>query len=197
MSPPSLRDTVLRAAVDHIAEHGPDGLSFRQVAAAAGVSHQAPYHHFSDRRGIFRAIALEGFTMFAAALRTAEQRTDIDQSTALLQGYVDFAVEHKGHFRVMFRFDLTHIDEDSTLAAVADDSFGVLVDHVQRELGDNAPLDDIRDRVAAMWSIAHGMATLLIDGTLEHKVGPVTDRQALVRAIAAHSGLAGPTKAQP
>jgi hypothetical protein len=130
-------------------------------------------------------------------LRTAEQRTDIDQSTALLQGYVDFAVEHKGHFRVMFRFDLTHIDEDSTLAAVADDSFGVLVDHVQRELGDNAPLDDIRDRVAAMWSIAHGMATLLIDGTLEHKVGPVTDRQALVRAIAARSGLAGPRKAQP
>jgi AcrR family transcriptional regulator len=197
MSPTSLRDTVLRAAVDHIAEHGPDGLSFRQVAAAAGVSHQAPYHHFSDRRGIFRAIALEGFTMFAAALRTAEQRTDIDQSTALLQGYVDFAVEHKGHFRVMFRFDLTHIAEDSTLAAVADDSFGVLVDHVQRELGDSAPVDDIRDRVAAMWSIAHGMATLLIDGTLEHKVGPVTDRQALVRAIAAHSGLAGPSKAQP
>jgi hypothetical protein len=65
------------------------------------------------------------------------------------------------------------------------------------ELGDSAPLDDIRDRVAAMWSMAHGMATLLIDGTLEHKVGPVTDRQALVRAIAAHSGLAGPSKAQP
>jgi hypothetical protein len=38
---------------------------------------------------------------------------------------------------------------------------------------------------------------LLIDGTLEHKVGPVTDRQALVRAIAAHSGLAGPRGAHP
>ena len=98
MATSSLRDTVLRAAVDHIAEHGPDGLSFRQVAAAAGVSHQAPYHHFSDRRGIFRAIALEGFAVFAAALRAAEQRTDIDQSTALLHGYVDFALEHKGHF---------------------------------------------------------------------------------------------------
>lgn len=197
MPPASLRDTVLRAAVDHIAEHGPDGLSFRQVAAAAGVSHQAPYHHFSDRRGIFRAIALEGFTLFAAALRAAEQRTDVDPSTALMQGYVDFALEHKGHFRVMFRFDLTHIAEDPTLAAVADDSFDVLVDHVQRELGDSAPVDDIRDRVVAMWSIAHGMATLLIDGTLEHKVGHVTDRQALVRAIAAHSGLAGPRKGRP
>ena len=193
MSPASLRDTVLRAAVDHIAEHGPDGLSFRQVAADAGVSHQAPYHHFTDRRGIFQAIALDGFTMFTAALRAAEQRTDIDSSTALLHGYVDFAIGHKGHFRVMFRNDLTHIGDDPTLAKVADESFDVLIDHVQRALGESASVDDIRDRTVTMWSVAHGLATLLMDGPLEHKVGPVLDREALVRAIAAHTGLADPT----
>ncbi|MFZ4812495.1 MAG: TetR/AcrR family transcriptional regulator [Ilumatobacteraceae bacterium] len=191
MATSSLRDTVLRAAVDHIAEHGPDGLSFRQIASMAGVSHQAPYHHFADRRGIFQAIALEGFAVFAAALRAAEQRTDIDQSTALLNGYVDFALEHKGHFRVMFRNDLTGIDEDPVLATVADESFDVLIDHVQRVLGESASVDDIRDRTITMWSLAHGLANLLIDGPLESKVGSVTDRQALVRAIAAHSGLAG------
>jgi len=191
MATSSLRDTVLRAAVDHIAEHGPDGLSFRQIASMAGVSHQAPYHHFADRRGIFQAIALEGFAVFAAALRAAEQRTDIDQSTALLNGYVDFALEHKGHFRVMFRNDLTGIDEDPVLATVADESFDVLIDHVQRVLGESASVDDIRDRTITMWSLAHGLATLLIDGPLESKVGSVTDRQALVRAVAAHSGLAG------
>ena len=40
MSSETLRETVLKAAVDYIAENGADGLSFRQVAIAAGVSHQ-------------------------------------------------------------------------------------------------------------------------------------------------------------
>ncbi len=192
MSPSSLRETVLRAAVDHIAAHGPDGLSFRQVAAAAGVSHQAPYHHFADRTGIFQAIALEGFTLFTAALRRAAERTDIDTSTALLEAYVAFALEHTGHFRVMFRTDLTHIGDAPELAAVADGSFDVLVDHVQAVLGAQATVDDIRERVVTMWSLAHGLATLLIDGPLEDKVGPLPDRAALVRAVAAHSGLGRP-----
>lgn len=196
MSPPDLRTTVLRAAVDFIAEHGPDGLSFRQVAAAAGVSHQAPYHHFTDRQGIFQAIALEGFTQFADALRAAEQSPDIDASTALLMSYVDFALEHVGHFRVMFRADLTGIGENPELGRVADESFDVLVDHVQEVLGPRVSVEQIRDRVVAMWSLAHGLATLWIDGPLEHKVGGITDRRALIRAVAQHSGLTANRPAQ-
>ncbi len=194
MSPSDLRATVLQAAVEHIAQHGPDSLSFRQVAAAAGVSHQAPYHHFSDRRGIFEAIALEGFALFTEALRAAEQRTDIDTATALLEGYVDFALEHKGHFRVMFRTDLTEIQAHPELAAVADESFDVLLEFVQRDLGPRAAVDQIRERVVTMWSLAHGLATLLIDGPLEHKVGGIADRHVLIRAVAAQSGMASGTQ---
>lgn len=189
VAPSSLRDTVLRAAVDHIAEHGPDSLSFRQVAAAAGVSHQAPYHHFADRRAIFRAIACEGFTDFAAALRAAEARTDIDPAVALLEGYVEFALAHRGHFRVMFRADLCGIEDDPELAEVADESFQVLLDHVQRSVGEQASLDDIRARATAMWALAHGLATLLIDGPLEAEIGTVVDRRAFVYAVAAQTGL--------
>jgi len=35
-----------------------------------------------------------------------------------------------------------------------------------------------------MWAVAHGLATLLIDGPLEQKIGKVSDRRALVRAVA-------------
>ncbi|MFM7409405.1 MAG: nuclear transport factor 2 family protein [Actinomycetota bacterium] len=34
----TLRDTILRAAVDHVAEHGPDTLSFRKLAADAWLA---------------------------------------------------------------------------------------------------------------------------------------------------------------
>jgi len=197
VAPETLRETVLRAAVEHIAEHGPDGLSFRQVAAAAGVSHQAPYHHFTDRHGIFRAIAVEGFTAFADALRAADADTDDDPTVALLEGYVEFALAHRGHFRVMFRPDLTGIADDPNLQAISDESFAVLLAHVERLLGPDAPVADIRARATAMWALAHGLAVLLIDGPLEAKIGPVTDRRDLVRAVARQSALAVPREERP
>lgn len=196
MAEESLRTIVLRTAVDHIADHGPDSLSFRRVAAAAGVSHQAPYHHFSDRRGIFEAIALEGFTRFADALQRSQERVDLDPSTApstaMLEAYVEFAVEHRGHFRVMFRPDLVGLGDNPALAAASAASFGTLVDLVERLVGPEASVEVIRQRAVAMWSLAHGLATLLIDGPLEDEIGPVGDRQALIRAVAAQSGLGSP-----
>ncbi len=184
-----LRETVLRAAVDHIAEHGPDGLSFRQVAAAAGVSHQAPYHHFGDRKGVFQAIALEGFVTFAQALREATMPGEADPAVAMLDRYVEFALGHRGHFRVMFRPDLNGLLESPQLQEAADDAFNVLVDHVERIMGPQATAEERQARVAAMWALAHGLATLLIDGALEAKLGPVRDRHRFVQAVAAQSDL--------
>ena len=194
MAATSLRDTVLAAAVDYIADNGPDGLSFRQVAIAAGVSHQAPYHHFSDRRGIFQAIATEGYELFTTAMLESLAAEPEDPTTALLEAYVNFALEHRGHFRVMFRPDLCAIADSPKLQRIADGSFDVLVDHVRDLLGPKAPLKDIRARAAAMWSLAHGLSTLLIDGPLEAKIGPVSSRRALIRAVAEQSGLANPPK---
>ena len=185
MASETLRETVLRAAVDYIAENGADGLSFRQVAIAAGVSHQAPYHHFADRKAIFRAIALEGFTEFGEALRAASSAPDAP--IALLEAYVEFALSHRGHFRVMFRRDLCDFDNDAELETVADASFDVLLDCVRRELGERASIDDIRARATSMWSLAHGLSTLLIDGPLEDKIGPIKDRRALIHAVALQS----------
>jgi len=190
VAPTALRETVLRAAIDYIAEHGPDGLSLRQVASDAGVSHQAPYHHFSDRKGIFHAIAREGFEMFTQVMLDALARNTDDPNTELLESYVLFALDHRGHFRVMFRSDLCSIEDDAELRRVADRSFDVLVDLVSEQLGATASIDAIRARAAAMWSLAHGLATLMIDGPLENKIGPAKDRRALIRAVARETGFA-------
>ena len=194
MAPATLRETVLKAAVDYIAEHGPDGLSFRQVAQAAGVSHQAPYHHFTDRKGIFEAISTEGYEMFNAAMLEALAGDPDDPTTALLEAYVGFALDHRGHFRVMFRPDLCTIGDNPELQRVADASFDVLVDLVRDVLGPKASINDIRARATAMWALAHGLATLLIDGPLENKIGRIGSRRALIRAVAEQSGMAAPKK---
>ena len=185
----TLRDTIFRAAVDHVAQHGPDTLSFRKLAADAGVSHQAPYPHFTDRRGVFRAIALDGFTRLGESLAQALTGPVEGRGGALLESYVEFALANPGHFRVMFRSDLCDIDNAPDLRVFADAAFDTLVDHVRVQLGDGASINDIRARAAAMWSLAHGLATLIIEGPLEKKIGPITERRAFIRSVGKQSGL--------
>jgi AcrR family transcriptional regulator len=180
----TLKDKVIRAAVEYIAESGPDGLSFRQIAADAGVSHQAPYHHFGDRDAIFTEIALIGFRIFAAELAAPARRgEDSDVVIRMLERYVDFALSHTGYYRVMFRSDLCKIAESSELQTIADASFDTLIDAVQTIVGDQASVDDIRVVATTMWSVAHGLATLLIDGPLEMKIGTLSNRKKLIRAV--------------
>jgi AcrR family transcriptional regulator len=179
---------VLASAVEFIADHGPDGLSFRQVAADAGVSHQAPYHHFGDRKSIFQAIALEGFRMFVDELRGSGGGAE--PGVSMCERYVEFAIANKGHFRVMFRADLCAMDESPELREAGDAAFGVLLDEVRLILGPDASLDDVRVQATMMWSLAHGLATLFIDGPLENKIGKVADRRALVRSVARRATVA-------
>lgn len=181
----TLREKVIKAAVKYVADNGPDGLSFRQIAADAGVSHQAPYHHFGDRSAIFGEIALEGFRKFAVVMGApARADEDTENCVRLCERYVDFAIANKGHFRVMFRADLCQMHESPETQKAADDAFATLLEAVSEMVGDSASIDEIRVQATAMWSLAHGLATLIIDGPLEKKIGKVSDRRALVRSVA-------------
>jgi len=180
----TLKDKVIQAAVDYIAESGPDGLSFRQIAADAGVSHQAPYHHFGDRDAIFTEIGIIGFRMFAAELAAPARRgEDPDVAIRMLERYVNFAITHRGYYRVMFRSDLCKIAESPELRRFADASFDALIDAVQSIVGARSSVDEIRIVATTMWSAAHGLATLLIDGPLEVKIGASSNRKKLIRAV--------------
>jgi AcrR family transcriptional regulator len=181
----TLRDRVIKAAVRYIADSGPDGLSFRQIASDAGVSHQAPYHHFGDRSAIFTEIAREGFQKFTEVMSSPARRDeDSNLAVRMCERYVDFALTNKGYFRVMFRSDLCQMDESPETQRAADEAFDTLLFAVGEILGSSASIDEIRVQATAMWSVAHGLATLLIDGPLEHKIGKVSDRRALVRGVA-------------
>jgi AcrR family transcriptional regulator len=160
-------------------------LSFRQIAADAGVSHQAPYHHFGDRSAIFTEIAREGFQKFTEVMSSPARRDeDSNLAVRMCERYVDFALTNKGYFRVMFRSDLCQMDESPETQRAADEAFDTLLFAVGEILGSSASIDEIRVQATAMWSVAHGLATLLIDGPLERKIGKVSDRRALVRSVA-------------
>jgi len=161
-----LRATILAHAADLVAERGAHGISLRELARAAGVSHAAPAHHFGDRRGLFTALATEGFEILATELADARPQF-IDAAKA----YVRFALDHRGHFEVMFDKSL-HDDADPQLlkagaAAYAELGAGVgtLADAHARADPDGAAL--------AAWSMVHGFAQLWLNGAVDSTGDPI------------------------
>ena len=60
----------------------------RSFARRAGVSHAAPAHHFGDRRGVFTAIATEGFGLLhAATSRAASEPDALVQNAAIVASF--------------------------------------------------------------------------------------------------------------
>jgi AcrR family transcriptional regulator len=161
-----LRRTLVEAAVRAIASRGVEALNLRQIAAEAGVTAGAPYHHFSNRGELLAAIAEEGFGRLAAELIAALDAATVDRSArleALGVAYVRFAFANPGYFRVMFHGDATTAGPaPSGLRA-----FELLREAVEAcQKAGAAPKGDPKPLVLLAWSAVHGLATLRLDGAL-------------------------------
>ena len=164
-----VRARVLAATVALIDKVGLSGVSMREVARAAGVSHQAPYHYFPDREGIFAALCEEGFKILALRLeRTLVMSVPaVDRFVNAGQIYVEFAFDHSALFRMMFRPDLVTMERFPEVKACGDRAFQTLPALVQACIAEGLPADpSLEALIVLAWSIPHGLACLLLDGPL-------------------------------
>ncbi len=163
----NLKPALLKAAVGLIGEVGPAAFTLREVARRAGISHNAPYRHFSEKDELLAAVAAEGFERLADALSRPGKSSRVRHPKPALRrlqasglAYVRFALEWPEHILVMFDWPLD-LDRYPELSANAKRAFAVLVGLVeagQREGslrgGDPHPL------ACMAWSMVHGIAKL-------------------------------------
>src|SRR5690606_18832847 len=100
-----LKNALIKAGVEILAKEGIGKLSLRKVALKAGVSHTAPYSHFSDKQSLIAAISTEGFQRLSKALDSAIKAHANNPKKQLIesaQAYVKFALANKDIFKIMF-----------------------------------------------------------------------------------------------
>jgi AcrR family transcriptional regulator len=173
----NLRQALVEAAVQAIAENGPSELSLRDVARRVGVSHAAPAHHFRDKTGLLTAVAAEGYRRLNARLEAAYAATGSFLEVGV--AYVRFAAEERPYFEVMFRPDLYRRDDPEAAAAIGAID-GTVSGAIRGMLG-SAPEPRVRLASIAAWSLVHGLATLTVNGNLPADL--VADPDGLTRAI--------------
>jgi len=169
-----LKNALIEAGAEILSKEGVNGLSLRKVAGKAGVSHAAPYAHFPDKQTLIAAISTEGYRRLYERLDSARQRHLGDPLRQLVEAawaYVDFAINDPAHFKVTFSGIIDKEKDYPAFVEMTKKTFGLVVQIIAacQEAGilKPGPADVM---AVSVWSLVHGIASLLIEDQISHTV---------------------------
>lgn len=154
-----------------LGETGVDGLSLRELARRAGVSHGAPRSHFIDRQALLDALAERGFDRLTEKVRAAMGvRGTFDERFRLVgRAYVDFGVDDAALMDLMFAAKLD--DPSGRINAAASRLFLTLEGAIGPPTDDPAE-EDARLRFKLLFAATmQGTATLIASGRVTRATG--------------------------
>jgi AcrR family transcriptional regulator len=182
----NLREALVQAALDLIAEKGPAGFTFAEAARQAGVSAAAPYRHFRDRDALMADVARRGFARFEQQLVAAwnEGRPNPREAFERLgKAYLEFARAEPAYFSAMFESGLP-VSGHRDLQEAADRAFDVLRSACEAVVatmpaGKRPPAMMMALHI---WSLAHGIASLFARGDAARRPLPMSPEELLEAA---------------
>jgi AcrR family transcriptional regulator len=173
-----LRRAIVTAALQILSETQSLEFSLRELARRAGVSHNAPYKHFADKRELLAAVSAAGFEVLTKRMGVEMARLSNPRAQlfAMLCTYIRYGVENPALYRLMFGGYLSSPDDGRpALERDAAEKTRALLAGVIRDGGlgraiPDAPRNEhkIAGAILACWSLVHGLTQLIADGL----VGP-------------------------
>ena len=174
----NLREALIRAALDLIAQKGPSGFTFAEAARSAGVSPAAPYRHFRDRDELMADVARQGFERFEAMLTLAWNNGLPDPLTSLGnigKAYLAFARTEPAYYSAMFESGIP-LDTHADLLQAGDRAFAILRKATEAVCARLPKSDRPPPLMMALhiWSLAHGIASLFSRGDAARRKLPMS-----------------------
>ena len=179
------RDLLVAAAVKLLDAGGPAAVTLRAVGEAAGVSHNAPYKHFTNKEDLLAAVA---------SRELAQQARNIDNGKKLggpaerlhkmMRSYVRWAVAYAERFKLTFGRWTEGTAELAEAASAATSGLVALV--AEAQAAGELPAGDPERLAALLLSLAHGAADRAIGGHLSAKGKGHADPEDLVDDLFRH-----------
>lgn len=181
-----LKNALLDAGERLLVEKGMTAFSLRDVARSAGVSHTAPYRHFSNKATLLRELARRGFEELNRELDNAGMRQlpgPEQQLVAISVTYVAFALANREKLRLMFGGVVDAGGDPGFLQASRVVS-ELLVEVIETGTGLGVfRKRDATELALVAWTSMHGLATLLIAGSLDTDSHDTEQLKKLVHGI--------------
>jgi AcrR family transcriptional regulator len=169
-----LKNALIQAGIEILAEEGVKGLILRRVAKRAGVSHTAPYAHFADKQALVAAISTEGYKGLYEKFKLIHQKHHEDPLKKLVEvawGYIQFAVNDPAHFKITFSGVIEKEKDYPAFVQISQLSFQYIIETVAACQNSGYVRQGPTDLIAVnLWGAIHGLATLLIEDQLSSSV---------------------------
>jgi len=183
----NLKEGLIRAALELIAQRGPYGFTFAEASRAAGVSPAAPYRHFRDRDELMGDVARRGFERFETALARAWGEGKPEPLGAFQrvgQAYLAFARDEPAFYSAMFEAGVA-LDSNPELAQAGERAFAVLRQATE-QVSATLPKEERPPALMMalhIWALAHGIASLFARGDAARRKLPMTPDDLLEAAV--------------
>ncbi|MFJ2756156.1 TetR/AcrR family transcriptional regulator [Nocardioides sp. NPDC087217] len=179
------RERLIVATARELAEQqGWDAVTTRRLAERIEYSQPVLYSHFRGKREIIGAVALDGASEMAVAMRSATAAVSAprERVAALARAYLDFAERNPAVYDALFQLDggLAYAQEDTP--EQLKDAFAALMETLGDVAGDGVEPELFTE---VFWASLHGIATLtrsrrLLPEDAEHRIELLVDRLAVI-----------------
>lgn len=184
-----LHRAIVEAALAVLSESQSTEFSLRELARRAGVSHNAPYKHFADKRELLAAVSAVGFELLAKRMAEATKELDSprERLAAMARAYVCGGVSNPALYRLMFGGYLADQDDRRPVIerTAAYNMKALIVGAISDgALGRSIPSaaengSEIDGAILVFWSQMHGLTLLLVD----RLVGPGDKMEELTESV--------------
>lgn len=169
-----LKNALIEAGIQILSKEGVGALSLRKVARQAGVSHAAPYAHFTDKQALIAAISTEGYKELYERISQAAVRYANDPLRQFVESswaYVAFALDEPAHFKITLSGVVEKEKDYPAFVEIAQKNYQLLLEIITACQSAGILDPGAPDLMAvSVWGLIHGFVSLVLEDQLSHAV---------------------------
>jgi AcrR family transcriptional regulator len=163
----NLKEALISAGLEILSQKGIEGLSLRNVAKKVGVSHTAPYNHFSNKQALLAAISTAGFEQLYQTLSDSFNKCKHTSTNIIFEiawSYLQFALDDPGIFKLMFSGALEEERDHPAYIVISRKNLSLL-EEIIVYCQNNGQIADgkVESIVTRLWSVVHGFTHLVLE----------------------------------
>ncbi len=170
-----LKENLIKMGLKLFNEEGADNFPIRKVATLCNVSHAAPYRHFKNKEELINAISEYVFSNFKSSLNEVAEKYKSDPKERIIElgkKYVFFMVENPDYLKFAFLTNSQSgvIIKEDNIRSEEYATFNIFEDcAMDFFISINVKEENYAQDIIAMWSMVHGLATMIAYKTFSYE----------------------------